>query len=514
MLPETLPRPCLLVRVSSDVQETEQQEYEALAWIRERYGVVLVEADIFREKDVSGTREFEDRPGLKAAVAGCLSGRYTHLVVRKIDRGGRNVAVMSRVIRDLVKHGIPFIAITENVDTMTDDGVFKAHLFLAFAEQFISNLRAETTKGKNKRRRLGLYNGHLPYGALRGADDVPIADMVPITIVDSLGIALETTHHQGLCLLFQLAAEGRNPSDIAREMNRRGYRTHSPRWKAQEFGRSSVRHVLDNRFYLGELAVGPYGPARTWTPGAHAPLIAQSVWDAAHAALAQHTQRPDRAKKTARDLLFGRGMLRCWSCRTRGKDIGFHAAQNGAQTTFYICGTRNRGQECRERMIREDTIERAFLAWLGTPAIDEEELAEATQRYLATLPEAQRPVDTTARKATLKGRLARLAELYELGEYERPVYLERRRKLQEEIASLDQQGETTAPFTVEELQRALVFVRDFPTMWTTASRKERGQLVRTLVRTIWVQGGRIVEVEPTPAYQGYFALRQAFVEVG
>jgi DNA invertase Pin-like site-specific DNA recombinase len=506
-------RPCLLIRVSTDEQETEQQEYEARAWIREHMHVELAEGDVFREEGVSGTYELQDRPGLLAAYQACIAGRYTHLVVRKIDRSGRNVAVMARIIRDLAQARVAFVAIMENVNSLDFDGPFKAHLFLSFAEQFSRNLGAEVHKGKEKRHRRGLPNGHLPYGVIAGPDGVPVADTRPITITDQHGHQQMTTRYAGLCLLFQLAAEGMNPSAIAREMNQRGYRTFSPQHGENEWARSPVRHLLDNRFYLGELPVGRYGTQRTWVAGAHAPLVDAAVFAEAQRQLAQHAHRPERASRQARQHVFGRGMLRCATCHARGRDIGFHCAKNQRGTIYYICGTRNRGQDCAERMVSEAVVERELLAWLGMPQVAEDELQEAAARYLATLPGGQ-PVDTSERQATLKARLGRLAELYELGEYDRATYLERRRKVQEELAALTQPATDATPFTAEELTRALAFVRDFPAMWAAADRAERARLVRVLVRTIWLQDRHIVDVEPTAAYQGYFALRHAMAEVG
>src|SRR5579863_8961603 len=61
-------------------------------------GASLPESAIFREEGVSGrTGSLKKRPGLSAALDACLAGTYTHLVVHKLDRLGRNVGLAAYV---------------------------------------------------------------------------------------------------------------------------------------------------------------------------------------------------------------------------------------------------------------------------------------------------------------------------------------------------------------------------------------------------------------------------------
>ncbi|MBF6591980.1 MAG: recombinase family protein, partial [Ktedonobacterales bacterium] len=90
-------RPCAVVRVSMDDQDLRQQLAEVQRWCAVTLGAELAEDAIYREQGVSGwrNRTLAQRPKLAEAVAGCLAGRYTHLVVHKVDRSARNVALMA-----------------------------------------------------------------------------------------------------------------------------------------------------------------------------------------------------------------------------------------------------------------------------------------------------------------------------------------------------------------------------------------------------------------------------------
>lgn len=493
-------RPAAVVRVSTDDQDMRQQLAEVHRWCVSMLGVKLADADIYLEQGVSGwkNRTLASRPKLADAVAGCLAGRYTHLVVHKVDRSARNVALMAGVIDQLQAAGVVFVSVLEGLDTSQLGAAFVIKLLLTFAEHFGNNLSAEVKKGKRKRVAAGLPNGQLPYGAVTGADGVPVPDLRPITLANGV----ESTKYAGLVRMWRGIATGSNPAEIARMLNDTGYPTDSPRWKHRAWSRSTVRRMLDNRFYVGEVRDGAGG----WLAGAHRPLISQEIWESAHAALIRHQMRPDRAKRGSMPRIFGRGILRCATCRAKGYDIGYHAAKNQHGTVYYGCGTRNRGLPCPEHMVREDRIAEHLLALIRWE-IAPDELAEAVTRYQEqTAAAGTDPAKLRAKIAQLKLRLKRIAELYELGEYVRAVYLERRKGTQAEIARLEQEVRAAQPQDVGDLDAAIATIRALPHQWDTLDVEGQAGVVRELFRTIWLQQGRVVELEPQPAFAALFAL--------
>ncbi len=67
-------------------------------------------------------------------------------------------------------------------------------------------------------------------------------------------------------LAFTLAAGGKTDREIARALNDAGYRTTGNRG-ANPFTKDTVRPMLQNRFYLGELPDGEGG----WLPASTRP---------------------------------------------------------------------------------------------------------------------------------------------------------------------------------------------------------------------------------------------------
>ena len=146
--------------------------------------------------------------------------------------------------------GIGFVSIGENMDFTTPIGKVILTTLAAFAEYYSANLSAETRKGKAERKRQGIYNGLLPFGTMKGEDGIPVAD--PETL-------------PGLVMAFTMAAAGAPDRDVARALTDAGYRTTGNRGR-NPFTKDTVRPLLQNRFYLGELPDGNGG----WVPGKHA----------------------------------------------------------------------------------------------------------------------------------------------------------------------------------------------------------------------------------------------------
>ena len=159
---------------------------------------------------------------------------------------------------------VGFISISENMDFSTPMGRVVLSTMGSLAQFYSDNLSNETKKGKRERKAQGLYNGVLPFGAMKGEDGIPGAD--PAT-------------HPGLVLAFTLAAGGKTDREIACALNDAGHRTTGNRG-ANFFTKDSVREFLQNRFYLGEL---PDGNGR-WLPAKHAALIDATTFAAAQAA--------------------------------------------------------------------------------------------------------------------------------------------------------------------------------------------------------------------------------------
>ena len=140
------------------------------------------------------------------------------------------------------------------------------------AQFYSDNLGLDVKKGKAERKAQGLYNGLLSFGVSKGDDGIPIAD--PDTVL-------------GLQMAFELAVDGKSEREIAVSLNRAGYRTAGNQGNRPS-RKDTVRSILTNRFYVGELATSERG----WTQGKHQALIHDDLFDAAQKARSANRKKP------------------------------------------------------------------------------------------------------------------------------------------------------------------------------------------------------------------------------
>lgn len=85
---------------------------------------------IFIDQGVSGV--IMDRPGLERALRYARSG--STLVVWRLDRLGRSLSGLVRMIEALGRRGVDFSSLTEAIDTTHSTGKLLFHIMAALAE--------------------------------------------------------------------------------------------------------------------------------------------------------------------------------------------------------------------------------------------------------------------------------------------------------------------------------------------------------------------------------------------
>src|SRR3954469_4357611 len=106
----------------------------------------------------SGARD--DRSGLRACLADLRPGDV--LVVWKLDRLGRSLSPLIRIIDELKGRGVAFRSLTEAIDTTTAHGVFLFNLFGSLAEYERALIKERVAAGLAAARRRGRKGGRPP----------------------------------------------------------------------------------------------------------------------------------------------------------------------------------------------------------------------------------------------------------------------------------------------------------------------------------------------------------------
>ena len=106
----------------------------------------------------------------RLALDSCLKALRAgdSLVVWRLDRLGRNLADLVRIVNDLEARGVGFVSLTEQINTTSPSGKLVFHLFASLAE-FERNLIRERTMAGLKAARARGKNGGRP-NKLAGKD--------------------------------------------------------------------------------------------------------------------------------------------------------------------------------------------------------------------------------------------------------------------------------------------------------------------------------------------------------
>ncbi len=113
---------------------------------------------IFSDHGLSGSGF--DRPGLATAISKLCKGDM--LVVWRLDRLGRSLQGLIRLVDQLGKRGVEFQSLTESIDTATAGGRLIFHVMAALSEFERAIISERTRAGMEAARRKGRHVGRPP----------------------------------------------------------------------------------------------------------------------------------------------------------------------------------------------------------------------------------------------------------------------------------------------------------------------------------------------------------------
>jgi DNA invertase Pin-like site-specific DNA recombinase len=428
------------------------------------------------------TDDISKRPQFKLLLDEARARLFDVVLVHKLDRFSRNRRIAFEGFDRLAKWGVGFVSLSENMDFSTPWGGLALTMLVGLAQFYSDNLSQETKKGWRERRAQGLYCGLLPFGAAKAEDGTPIPDREQRSVGGSTLV-----NYDGLLLAFAEAAAGRTDRQIARLLNERGYRVSGNRGP-HPFSKDTLRGLLTNRFYLGEIPDEKGG----WMKAAHAPLVPVELWERVQQARASN-RRARLGVTSGRTVGSLTGVSRCAGCGSR---INVRDTIRGRQRVE--CYGRGQGNGCAEPSAYLDRLETQLMEYVGGIKIPSD-YQRSLLRYHQTIERTSE--DTGATSDTLQARLSRLKDLYAWGDISREAYLSERDQIQEQLSRLGGGSDH-----VKQLERLAAFLNDLGLAWSAASPEQKNRLARTLFTTVWIREGRALAVEPRPDIEPFFRL--------
>jgi DNA invertase Pin-like site-specific DNA recombinase len=318
--------------------------------------------EIFHELDESGARK--DRPLLMKAIARVESGTSGGIVVAKLDRFGRSLTDGLAAIDRIQAAGGTFVSVQDGLDLNTPTGKLVLRIMFSMAEWELDRIRTNWETARIKAIRRGVHVGSWPpFGYVRRAD----GRLKPHP--RNSGIATE---------LFNRRAGGAPIRALGRWLESEGVPTTRGNrgWSEQ-----SLRHIIRNRVYLGEVRLGIHVQT-----DAHPPLVDELVWQRAQSPRVLPPPGPRSP------TLLG-GLLRCAGCSMVLHSQNICRAE-GHLASAYACHGRSGAGDCPSAAyaaggLIEPLVERAFFSRLRRKA----PLPARSQRTLRELERRRRAAE-------------------------------------------------------------------------------------------------------------------------
>ena len=275
-------------------------------------------------KDIlSGTRP--DRSGYQQMLADARAGKLRMVVFHKVNRFGRDAAEGLMAVQELRRLGVEVrVADFPTLDPSRPDGMFIFTFLLGAGQYEVENLGTEALKGMQEKVERGGWPFLAPDGYMNCREEIAPRKFRSWVAVNRQRTAI-------VRLIFRWYESDRMTlRDVVQRLNRLHHqriareksgclRLSGKRWDVQ-----SVYRILTNRFYLGEIVVNGWGPAR---PGNHPPIIRREQFDRVQQVLASHGHGPiQRHVYLLQGVLWLDGAIpmRCTTTARRGRAYTYY----------------------------------------------------------------------------------------------------------------------------------------------------------------------------------------------
>ena len=322
-------RVALCLRVSSE----EQRDHETIEIQRDflkeycrlyRYEVT----DTYADDGVSGTIPLHERPEGRRLLEDAKGGKFSTLLVYRLDRLGRSLLVIVDAVERLEAAGVALRSATEPIDTSTPSGRLIFQMLASFAEYERETIRERTRAGLHRAYRNGKHTGRIPYGYRLTTDE------------HSLEIVEEEA--RVVREIIGNVAGGSTLYGESKRLNDEGVPTPGMRFKSGErrpgglWSPPTVAAIVHQSAYSGTHRVKINGGKSIISR--EVPAIAEDgLQERAEAVLAENKRYPNR--ELDRKYLL-RGLIKCEVCGFAC--TGRTSTSNGKKYSYYGC-TGNRG---------------------------------------------------------------------------------------------------------------------------------------------------------------------------
>jgi site-specific DNA recombinase len=388
----------LVIRVSTDRQAMNpegslktqlQRLHQHIEYKTAVCGEDWTEVRVYELRGISGkcsarSAEFQEM------FADIRSGRVNTVLCTALERVCRSVKDFLHFFEFLNEHGVEFVCLKQNYDTTTAQGKLFVTIMMALAE-FEREQTAERTRDATAARsERGLWNG----GRLIGYD----------LDTERKGYLIPNSDETALVnFAFDSYLQCGSIAQTTEALNRNGYRTKTYTSRrgvchpGKEFTLTSVQYLLKNSAYIGKKEINKRGNGHRLVAAVWLAIVDEEKFEQVQRLMETNTRTNHNGSRPVRHVyVLSNNLLHCGRCGSpmEGRSGTGHL---GVKYFYYVC----RRPDCGLRVSAEE-IESAVLGRIQELAGDHDlldRLVDETNRRLAR----QRPVLLNRRRRLQKG---------------------------------------------------------------------------------------------------------------
>lgn len=301
--------------------------------------------------DPAESSETLQRPAMERLLNDVRQGTIGRVVVHRLDRLSRKIADCTSFLQELREREVPLTIVAQPELGITAGDAFILNLMASFAEFEQELIRSRLAEARAAHKRRGRrVAGVVPYGYQ----------------ADPITRQLIVVEREARCVrsMFQLAAKGKTPREIAEIANQQDWRKQTRNdcdpngWTPRQ-----VLAVLTNPVHAGLIRDG--GESR---PGAHEAIVDRELFEQVQTQIrSRRTRPPGWSEATLRWPL--RGLLRCGQCgRVMSPSVSGHG---NLRYQYYRCRSHAGGKPpCRGVSLPALEIESYVIELLGSDDLE------------------------------------------------------------------------------------------------------------------------------------------------
>ena len=458
---------------------------------------------VYREEGKSAHVDtIRKRPVFKRLLEDAARGEFDVVVVHTLDRWSRNQMVLLESQAILARNNVTLVSITEPIDWSTPMGKWMGRSVGNNSELYSDMLSVHVEKGITGRIDKGLHLGTIPFGYESCWTRVGGERRRICNPEHPGGVHIHAEEGPAVQELYRRYAAGHSTCPIlASWLNGEGFLTKNTKNLPDGAGNlsagprlftlASVRGILHNHFYTGQVK-----HRCVLLPGIHEPLISTSLFDTVQTCLTKNSGRSRTLNPRPEREYLLKGLIRCGHCglpmwaQTYNNGNRYYREHRGSRGAGY-CVDRSRSLPCHVpdgqmgRIIESILLPKSYMDLV----LAQIQLADEVKRV-------------ERERKRVEERIRRLREVYLEGDLPRDQYGERKRNLENQLASL------VIP-DVDAAKEAGKLLEQLPALWEEADLSERRQLLTAMLEAVYVdtvEERAIVALKPKPAFRALFQI--------